>query len=366
MAEKKKQHFVPKLLLKNFTFNERFINQYNLRSHSARKNIPYEDQCQKKYLYGQDLVIENALGELEDAAGPAISRILSTKTVPLKDGNKDFLLLTEFMIFQNSRTLSAKNAYERLADSYFENIVKEQLRATDLDKDLIEQVKMKLINPLGDTLKNSARLIPVLCDLDFILICNETPVEFIITDNPSVLMNSYMDNATDSTGIAWKGLQIIMPISPEYILGMVDPQAYVIPKNRIVTIAKQTESIALNACIAANADQSVYYRSISDQDIEVIANLSNSLITPVPEEFAVTQSLNTKSIEFTKTPARIPNGFKFLKEIESGKSGVLEVRSQWLLDKVELFNAKVDANEYKQSEFLKFLNDSKVDKSPSE
>ena len=54
MAEKTKQHFVPKLLLKRFSWDDIHVNQCIIRKGLEIKSVPYKEQCQKRYFYGKD------------------------------------------------------------------------------------------------------------------------------------------------------------------------------------------------------------------------------------------------------------------------------------------------------------------------
>lgn len=81
MAEKKKQHFVPKLLLRHFSnkIKKAKINIFNVETEFYRVNCPLDSQAQEDYFYGEDKVIEDALGKIEDSAAPIIAEIIKEK-----------------------------------------------------------------------------------------------------------------------------------------------------------------------------------------------------------------------------------------------------------------------------------------------
>ena len=58
MAEHKKQHFVPKLYLKNFTRDGKTFSVYNIAKNLLAPSVPYDTQCYKNYYYGKDLIWE--------------------------------------------------------------------------------------------------------------------------------------------------------------------------------------------------------------------------------------------------------------------------------------------------------------------
>ena len=62
MALNKNQHFVPKLLLKNFSSDssksKNRINTYILKSKKFIENVSIKSQCSKNFFYGENLIIE--------------------------------------------------------------------------------------------------------------------------------------------------------------------------------------------------------------------------------------------------------------------------------------------------------------------
>ena len=66
MAEKKRQHYVPKFYLKLFSWDDKkLINIYNISHKQIIPNGTLEKQCYEDYFYGKDLVIENSFGTIE-------------------------------------------------------------------------------------------------------------------------------------------------------------------------------------------------------------------------------------------------------------------------------------------------------------
>ncbi len=63
--KRKKQHFVPKLYLKNFSSQEKTINVFNVRKNQIINNAPYMDQCYENYFYVMMINGENKLSILE-------------------------------------------------------------------------------------------------------------------------------------------------------------------------------------------------------------------------------------------------------------------------------------------------------------
>lgn len=69
MVDNKRQHYVPKMVLRNFAcdIDKKQINLVHIKSKKAVYAASLRDQCQKDYLYGQDGIFEQNLAEMEGA-----------------------------------------------------------------------------------------------------------------------------------------------------------------------------------------------------------------------------------------------------------------------------------------------------------
>lgn len=65
MADKKKQHYVPKFYMKNFADSKKNVSVYNLKSKKVIADVPYNSQCYKDYFYGKDHVLEDEFAKKE-------------------------------------------------------------------------------------------------------------------------------------------------------------------------------------------------------------------------------------------------------------------------------------------------------------
>src|SRR5215471_12348105 len=77
MTKLKNQHFVPRCLLKPFTYqNEgRAINLYNIRGDRLIERASVKGQCARDYLYGKDGKIETSLSRIEGSFNSMRERI---------------------------------------------------------------------------------------------------------------------------------------------------------------------------------------------------------------------------------------------------------------------------------------------------
>lgn len=65
MLEKKRQHYVPRFYLKNFSWgNRRPIHLCNIKTGAQITAENLVTQCYEGYFYGKDLVLEEMFGHL--------------------------------------------------------------------------------------------------------------------------------------------------------------------------------------------------------------------------------------------------------------------------------------------------------------
>ena len=61
MAEKKRQHYVPRFHLKLFSEDGVSINLFNIKTGKIIEKAAIKGQCQEDYFYGKDLKVETGL-----------------------------------------------------------------------------------------------------------------------------------------------------------------------------------------------------------------------------------------------------------------------------------------------------------------
>ena len=67
-AKKKRQHYVPRFLLKNFSADKRRIALEVLATGRRVDDAQLKAQCYRDYFYGKDEVLENAFAKLEETS----------------------------------------------------------------------------------------------------------------------------------------------------------------------------------------------------------------------------------------------------------------------------------------------------------
>ena len=108
MADKKRQHYVPKFYMRHFSDDGKLFCIYDVKNKTVRPNVPLSKRCSKSYLYGADIAWESHLQGLEAIWGVLFQDIICEKALTQDDmGN-----LKRFAMFQRQRTL-AENEYRR-------------------------------------------------------------------------------------------------------------------------------------------------------------------------------------------------------------------------------------------------------------
>lgn len=182
MPDKKRQHYVPKFYLRNFSWDDRkAINIYNKRAGKLISNGDLSKQCYEPYFYGTDLNFEEAFSESEDKASKIIGDILVRNCPPTINSNEHHALLL-YTLLQHSRTKYALCVYEEMDKKFFETIVEknrkyspsaiDELAIDELAK--LNQVSNYFSNYFKPSLLVTARAIPVVMDLRYKVLKNVT------------------------------------------------------------------------------------------------------------------------------------------------------------------------------------------------
>lgn len=260
MSEKKRQHYVPKFLLKNFSVNgnNKQINIYNVINNTTINSASLKEQAAENYFYGKDGVIENNFEKLETESAKIFSNIILEK-LPIYN-SCEHLVILHFTLTLGSRTLYKTNEHIELINKFLKNIASKDAKM----KDLLNKYEIKVQNPSTYSLKLIEESLPLVRDLKFKLLVNKTEIPFIISDNPVVYYNQFLEGKKkvgSNIGVAVKGLQIFLPISPFCELLFYDSNVYKIGSTRqnIIEIKTNDDIISLNGLQYLNANINLYF-----------------------------------------------------------------------------------------------------------
>jgi len=310
MAENKKQHFVPKHILKKFAADERQkqINLVHLPSGKTVHQASLRDQCYKDYFYGTDLSIEKNLSILEGHQAQLLNSIISSKNI--HSYSLDEVPL--FIVMQLARTHRA--AADQ--DERFEKIVKLLLQG-EIEDDSLRKVRISATNGVNLAMATALQVSPMLHDLKQVLIENTSNTPFVISDHPVILTNwfcriNFPNNA--GTGFSNAGLQIFMPIEPHFAVLFLDAGVYQIAdRSNTASITNDKDIQGLNALQYLNADKTLFFPpEYSDENLNDLMltkgrqnqrfsflraenNANDGVYTPTDKDEYVAPSEGTKS-----------------------------------------------------------------------
>lgn len=264
MPQKKKQHYVPKFLLKNFTnANDKFFVFQLLKNIVLDTPIPYQQQCYTDYMYGRDEQWESELSVLESDASIVIRKIINNEQF----SNVEESVLKQFILFQHLRT---EETIER-TNSIMENGLRQlvQIIANFNKSNLSNEFAIAFAKEY--LAKNFSRKESITVHLDAAkknqsvledlrLVVLKTNGIFICSDNPVILENNLQPES--GRGFASVGVFFILPISSEYAILLYDSKVYDISRNNLHIDLNQRDTFAINRTSFFYAQKTLFCREI--------------------------------------------------------------------------------------------------------
>ncbi|EHN8921398.1 DUF4238 domain-containing protein [Enterobacter asburiae] len=296
MAEKTKQHFVPKMLLKRYSWDGVFVNICNIRESTTIKSVPYDPQCQKRYFYGKDKRLEDALGEIETVIDGMLNRLVNNCIIPSKkisgESLNDYEVRTSilsFVFIQYTRTQMAKDLVVDAVNRDFELFKRndkekiiDSLKSTrefetlDVTEELIEQaidsLSIKINNPFDHIFMVAKENYEENKHLKGVLLFNTSNIPFITSDNPVVNVISLFPERV---------MSFFMPITPAHCLFYFDERYYEVDgSDNVVSIFDAKEVTYINTLQAGNCKGNIYLPRISS-DLKICNLLRGDKISGI-------------------------------------------------------------------------------------
>lgn len=239
---------------------------YNL---SLRKFIgggSLTNQARKDYFYGKDGKAEKALGYVEGIASGVIRNILTSHKLPVK-GSMENQMLILFIIILHARTEYAEEAFNEGIDKFFKASL---MRFYEKKED----IRIRLENAVQGSVKFAALMSPVTFDLSFKVLVNKTAVEFITSDNPSILYNQYLEARNplfNNIGFVAKGLEIFFPLSPKLCLFFYDFNVYGVGEkdSELIEVTDINDVDSINGLQFTSANKNIYFNENVREDYVV-------------------------------------------------------------------------------------------------
>ncbi|MED7670268.1 DUF4238 domain-containing protein [Pseudomonas moraviensis subsp. stanleyae] len=275
MPANKKHHYVPKFYLKNFSHNNLSINIYNITHNKTISQANLKSQCYKDYLYGKDDKIEKVLGGIEGAAAEILKSIIKEKEPP-RPFTLEYVRLILFVLIQHSRTTSAVDAMNEMTDKFAKKLLStnESFKQEDIDK-----IKISVNEPGAFSIATATSGLHIILDLHCKTLIAKKGTEFITSDNPAILYNQLFEKLSymSAIGLACKGLQIFLPISPTKLLYYYDPACYKAGdrKSSVVYITEQRDMDNLNLLQFVNASENIYFSDAQKSRISTLKSATS-------------------------------------------------------------------------------------------
>lgn len=276
----KNQHYVPRLLLRKFSSDpapegdRRWISLYLLKVGHRVNQGGISNECSDDYFYGTDGRLETALG-LEEGKISFIIKDLTPEALE-KFTDEDLHQCRLFAHWQRARTQAMVNQLNNQTDALMKTIAREKAAREPRSKitpEEIDLVKVELTHPQLMAMSAASKALPFIFDLAVKFILAPPAAEFVLSDHPTVACNQFAENdqylsqRNGWVGMAVKGLQMFLPLSPEVTLAIYDPTTYEYgsPSSRVCR-ANSKDVALLNKLQAINAVDKVYFRESFSND----------------------------------------------------------------------------------------------------
>lgn len=340
----KKQHYVSKLYMKNFT-NDNIFNVLNLKTGQVILNVPYESQCYCNYYYGKDNYWEKILGKYESSWNVLFKKIIAEERFCLN--KKENELIKQFAVIQSSRV---PNSEKVLKMTYWE-ILKEaltmEMKANNIsiNDSIMSGAKKYLYDnylqvPAKENLDLSHDFTIEIEDLSVCIIEYDCKNDLISSDNPVIKYNGF---TRFNIGWGMAGFSCFFPINSKKIAVIYDEKMYPELKNNHYYVSRNENEVhAINEFIMISSGSIVFFQNEKNKkNVEKyyknnIENRKKYIESMQPKIFG---QENDKYICFSEPQIPIDYNFRFVKLIQRAK--------RFQMPELEAF-PRIKTNEYIQ------------------
>lgn len=267
--DKRRQHYVPKFYLRNFSPNNKSIGLYRFIEGKIIERASIKDSFWKEYFYGEDASVENKLAEYEEKWSNIISSVIEREQLP--DNEKELVLLRFFMLITSARTWKRGNQINKEVAVLIKKIL-EMEEPTIFNTSIAEGLSIRMANPSLLSINSAQQILPSMIDLEMDVLINKSTINYITSDNPTVFCNQLFLEKSLTRGYGWgeHGIQFIVPISPKIAICMYDSEVYKMNKKIISSIDTIKK---LNELFMNNADESIVFLCDPGNDKTIDENL---------------------------------------------------------------------------------------------
>lgn len=265
MSKVKKQHFVPRFYLENFTDSKNNIYAFDIikgesfattTDNIAHKKFFYDYEPFDKFV-GRDQVIEKALAKFEAESAVILRKLVAgLKANDISEfASDDYKQLADYIITQQKRTPENRIKGIQLAIE-----TERQLRAKGASDEFIKEAGFEAdkYDPRFQQiygLLNSGALhdIEDLCDRYWVFWSNMTKHNFYTSDHPVI---GHLHTDRD-----WQGYEIYFPITPKYSVSiLIKSQFHHATANhrKIVTLEDPEHVKFYNSLVLTRCSRQIY------------------------------------------------------------------------------------------------------------
>lgn len=228
MNKPKKQHYVPRFLLKNFSAGRKDKEQVWVLDKRLGKiyrssiwNVGHENSFYEYHGDDGDIELENLM-QLVDSKGACIIQSI-TETAKLPEDPKDRVWLSYFVAAQMLRTPTTRNEIENLPKLIFHKfgeLMRGHPDAKTFAEFGSEDAKFCALRLMSEVPK-FAKLLQ-----KKVWVVTEAPPSkpYIISDNPVSLCNLINRSGWGNLGLANYGIELYMPVSTRLCLHAICPE----------------------------------------------------------------------------------------------------------------------------------------------
>jgi hypothetical protein len=270
-AKKKSQHFVARHYLRRFCFDRgKRIRILTITTGQYIPEAGLKEQCARPYFYNTDPRFEDGLAGIEQTTEEYFKRIVNEHWLPTYGPNRNDL----FAALNIMRCRTERFAQQTLKIP--ETAMRESMRILAQDNnqhellDFLPQLQFRASNWPTHGVIFALTSTMLLMDLRIRLLIPPANLHFLTTDHPVVFLNQAFVNIVrdeSATGLAMRGLQIFLPLSPDLMLTAFDRDCYRVgrPDRTVIQINREEDIQLINALQILNANQCLYFRDQEDE-----------------------------------------------------------------------------------------------------
>lgn len=230
---KKRQHYVPQMVQRRFSSDNKQINVWNIREGRSYK-ASIRNQFQERYYYEKtEEGFEEVLGRLESKAKQLFDEIEKLEKIPER-GSEDWELLVFWIVMQVQRT----DEFSNLINQHLQGVVGKTARALEATgkipegpgglsvKDLDIQIDSKFCRQYAIALAFNDAISQAPIDLNAVILQSRDR-KIILPDCGAIRFNLIAEEGNMPQGWSSVGLGALLPLSSRCAVVLYDPATYV-------------------------------------------------------------------------------------------------------------------------------------------